>query len=77
MEGRSFFVLRMDQERYVEGAVDIILPYACRDRADHDEDRIRDVRLWPLCTEQRQAARHLYGKYAKELVERQGILLLL
>ena len=66
------FLLRIedtDQERYVEGAVDIIYPTLAETGLIHDEGPDKDGGCGPYVQSERQAA-GIYMKYAKELVEK-------
>lgn len=69
---KGTFILRIedtDQERYMEGALDII--YRTMDKAGlhHDEGPDKDAGFGPYVQSERQAA-GIYMKYAKELVEK-------
>ena len=74
------FLLRIedtDQERYVEGAVDIIYRTMKEAGLEHDEGPDKDGGVGPYVQSERQAA-GIYMKYAKELIEKgRGLLLLL
>ena len=66
------FLLRIedtDQERYVEGAVDIIYRTMAGTGLIHDEGPDKDGGCGPYVQSERQAA-GIYMKYAKELVEK-------
>ena len=66
------FLLRIedtDQERYVEGAVDIIYHTLAETGLIHDEGPDKDGGCGPYVQSERQAA-GIYMKYAKELVEK-------
>ena len=66
------FMLRIedtDQERYVDGAVDIIYRTLTETGLVHDEGPDRDGGVGPYVQSERQAA-GIYMKYAKELVEK-------
>ena len=66
------FMLRIedtDQERYVDGAVDIIYRTLKETGLVHDEGPDRDGGVGPYVQSERQAA-GIYMKYAKELVEK-------
>ena len=66
------FLLRIedtDQERYVEGAVDIIYHTLAETGLIHDEGPDKDGGCGPYVQSERQAAGS-YMKYAKELVEK-------
>ena len=66
------FLLRIedtDQERYVEGAVDIIYHTLAETGLTHDEGPDKDGGCGPYVQSERQAA-GIYMKYAKELVEK-------
>ena len=66
------FLLRIedtDQERYVEGAVDIIYHTLAETGLIHDEGPDKDGGCGPYVQSVRQAA-GIYMKYAKELVEK-------
>ena len=66
------FILRIedtDQERYVEGAVDIIYRTMEKTGLIHDEGPDKDGGYGPYVQSERQAA-GIYMKYAKELVEK-------
>lgn len=66
------FILRIedtDQERYVEGAVDIIYRTLARTGLIHDEGPDKDGGVGPYVQSQRQA-QGIYLKYARELVDR-------
>ena len=66
------FLLRIedtDQERYVEGAVDIIYHTLAETGLIHDEGPDKDGGCGPYAQSERQAA-GIYMKYAKELVEK-------
>ncbi|MCD8009703.1 MAG: glutamate--tRNA ligase [Lachnospiraceae bacterium] len=66
------FILRIedtDQERYVEGAVDIIYRTLAKTGLVHDEGPDRDGGCGPYVQSERQAA-GIYLKYAKELIAR-------
>ena len=66
------FLLRIedtDQERYVEGAVDIIYHTLAETGLIHDEGPDKDGGCGPYVQSERQAA-GIYLKYAKELVEK-------
>ena len=68
----SDFLLRIedtDQERYVEGAVDIIYHTLAETGLIHDEGPDKDGGCGPYVQSERQAA-GIYMKYAKELVEK-------
>ena len=65
------FILRVedtDQERYVEGATDIIYRTLAKTGLIHDEGPDKDGGYGPYIQSERQAA-GLYLKYAKQLVE--------
>ena len=65
------FVLRVedtDQERYVEGALDIIYRTLDKTGLIHDEGPDRDGGYGPYVQSERQAM-GLYLKYARQLVE--------
>ena len=64
------FVLRIedtDQERYVEGAVDVIYSTLKKAGIEHDEGPDKDGGYGPYIQSERK---DLYLKYAKELVEK-------
>lgn len=66
------FVLRIedtDQERYVEGAVDIIYSTLKKAGIEHDEGPDKDGGYGPYIQSERKG---LYLQYAKELVEKGG-----
>ena len=66
------FILRIedtDQERYVEGAVDIIYRTMEKTRLIHDEGPDKDKGFGPYVQSERVRT-GLYLKYAKELVEK-------
>ncbi|MCR5657609.1 MAG: glutamate--tRNA ligase [Butyrivibrio sp.] len=66
------FILRIedtDQERYVEGAVDIIYRTMQATGLIHDEGPDKDKGVGPYVQSERQA-QGIYLKYAKELVEK-------
>ena len=66
------FILRIedtDQERYVEGAVDIIYRTMEKTRLIHDEGPDKDKGFGPYVQSERQAA-GIYLEYAKKLVEK-------
>lgn len=66
------FLLRIedtDQERYVEGAIDIIYRTLEKTGLIHDEGPDKDGGVGPYVQSERQAA-GIYLKYAKELVEK-------
>ncbi|MCI8402136.1 MAG: glutamate--tRNA ligase [Lachnospiraceae bacterium] len=66
------FLLRIedtDQERYVEGAVDIIYRTLEKTGLHHDEGPDKDGGCGPYVQSERQAA-GIYLKYARELVEK-------
>ena len=66
------FVLRIedtDQERYVEGAVDVIYATLKKAGIDHDEGPDKDGGYGPYIQSERKS---LYLKYAQELVEKGG-----
>ena len=66
------FLLRIedtDQERYVEGAVDIIYRTMAGTGLIHDEGPDKDGGYGPYVQSERQAA-GIYLKYAKELIEK-------
>ncbi|RGY02239.1 glutamate--tRNA ligase [Blautia sp. OF03-15BH] len=66
------FLLRIedtDQERYVEGAVDIIYHTLAETGLIHDEGPDKDGGCGPYVQSERQAA-GIYMKYAKELVKK-------
>ncbi len=66
------FMLRIedtDQERYVEGAVDIIYRTLEKTGLQHDEGPDRDGGCGPYVQSERRAA-GIYMKYAKELIEK-------
>ena len=66
------FVLRIedtDQERYVEGAVDVIYSTLKKAGIQHDEGPDKDGGYGPYIQSERK---DLYLKYAKELVEKGG-----
>ena len=72
------FILRIedtDQERYVEGAVDIIYRTLKSTGLIHDEGPDKDGGVGPYVQSERQA-QGIYLKYAKELIDK-GILLFL
>lgn len=65
------FLLRIedtDQERYVEGAVDIIYRTMAKTGLIHDEGPDKDGGVGPYVQSERQAA-GIYMKYAKQLVD--------
>ena len=73
------FILRIedtDQERYVEGALDIIYHTLKETGLVHDEGPDLDGGVGPYVQSERQAW-GIYLKYAKELVEKGSILLFL
>ena len=73
------FLLRIedtDQERYVEGAVDIIYRTMAETGLIHDEGPDKDGGCGPYVQSERQAS-GIYMEYAKKLVEGRGLLLLL
>ena len=64
------FILRIedtDQERYVEGAVDVIYSTLKKAGIDHDEGPDKDGGYGPYIQSERKA---MYMEYAKELVKR-------
>ena len=66
------FILRIedtDQERYVEGAVDIIYSTLKKAGIEHDEGPDKDGGYGPYIQSERK---DIYLKYAKELVEKGG-----
>ena len=66
------FILRIedtDQERYVEGAVDIIYRTLVKTGLVHDEGPDKDKGVGPYVQSERQA-KGIYLKYAKELIEK-------
>ena len=66
------FILRIedtDQERYVEGAVDIIYRTLAKTGLGHDEGPDKDKGVGPYVQSERQA-KGIYLKYAKELIEK-------
>ncbi|MBR3307092.1 MAG: glutamate--tRNA ligase, partial [Lachnospiraceae bacterium] len=66
------FLLRIedtDQERYVEGAVDIIYRTMKGTGLEHDEGPDKDGGCGPYVQSERQAA-GIYLKYAKELIDK-------
>ena len=66
------FLLRIedtDQERYVEGAVDIIYRTLAETGLIHDEGPDKDGGVGPYVQSQRQAA-GIYLEYAKKLIEK-------
>ncbi len=66
------FILRIedtDQERYVEGAVDIIYRTMAGTGLIHDEGPDKDGGVGPYVQSERQAA-GIYLKYAKQLIEK-------
>lgn len=66
------FILRIedtDQERYMEGALDIIYRTMEKAGLTHDEGPDKDGGFGPYVQSERQAA-GIYMKYAKELVEK-------
>lgn len=66
------FILRIedtDQERYVEGAVDIIYRTLEKTGLLHDEGPDKDGGVGPYVQSERQAS-GIYLKYAKELIEK-------
>ncbi len=66
------FILRIedtDQERYVEGAVEIIYRTLRRTGLIHDEGPDKDGGVGPYVQSERQAA-GIYLKYAKQLIEK-------
>ncbi|MCI6018315.1 MAG: glutamate--tRNA ligase [Schaedlerella sp.] len=66
------FILRIedtDQERYVEGAVDIIYRTLAKTGLIHDEGPDKDGGVGPYVQSERQAA-GIYLEYAKQLVEK-------
>ena len=66
------FILRIedtDQERYVEGAVDIIYRTMAATGLVHDEGPDKDGGVGPYVQSERQAS-GLYLKYAKELIDK-------
>lgn len=66
------FILRIedtDQERYVEGAVDIIYRTLAKTGLVHDEGPDKDKGVGPYVQSERQA-KGIYLKYAKELIEK-------
>ena len=65
------FMLRIedtDQERYVEGALDIIYRTLEKTGLVHDEGPDKDVGVGPYVQSERQAS-GIYMKYAKQLIE--------
>ena len=73
------FLLRIedtDQERYVEGAVEIIYRTLEETGLIHDEGPDKDGGVGPYVQSERQAS-GIYLEYAKLLVEKGGVLLLL
>ena len=65
------FMLRIedtDQERYVEGALDIIYRTLEKTRLVHDEGPDKDGGVGPYVQSERQAS-GIYMKYAKQLIE--------
>ena len=74
------FLLRIedtDQERYVEGAVDIIYHTLAETGLIHDEGPDKDGGCGPYVQSERQAAGHLYEICQRADRERRSILLLL
>ena len=66
------FILRIedtDQERYVEGAVDIIYRKLEKTGLVHDEGPDKDGGVGPYVQSERQA-KHIYLDYAKQLIEK-------
>ena len=66
------FILRIedtDQERYVEGAVEIVYRTLRRTALIHDEGPDKDGGVGPYVQSERQAA-GIYLKYAKQLIEK-------
>ncbi|MEE1250335.1 MAG: glutamate--tRNA ligase [Lachnospiraceae bacterium] len=66
------FILRIedtDQERYVEGAVDIIYRTLEKTGLVHDEGPDKDGGVGPYVQSERQA-KHIYLDYAKQLIEK-------
>ena len=66
------FILRIedtDQERYVEGAVDIIYRTLAKTGLLHDEGPDKDKGFGPYVQSERQA-QGIYLKYAKELIDK-------
>ena len=66
------FLLRIedtDQERYVEGAVDIIYRTLEKAGLKHDEGPDKDGGVGPYVQSERQAA-GIYLEYAKKLIEK-------
>lgn len=66
------FILRIedtDQERYVEGAVDIIYRTLAKTGLVHDEGPDKDGGVGPYVQSERQKA-GIYLKYAKQLIEK-------
>lgn len=66
------FILRIedtDQERYVEGAVDIIYRTLEKTGLKHDEGPDKDGGVGPYVQSERQA-QGIYLEYAKQLVEK-------
>ena len=66
------FILRIedtDQERYVEGAVEIVYRTLRRTGLIHDEGPDKDGGVGPYVQSERQAA-GIYLKYAKQLIEK-------
>ena len=66
------FILRIedtDQERYVEGAVDIIYRTLQKTGLIHDEGPDKDGGCGPYVQSERQA-QGIYLKYAKELIDK-------
>ena len=67
----EYFILRIedtDQERYVEGAVDIIYRTMAGTGLIHDEGPDKDKGYGPYVQSERQAS-GLYLKYAQQLIE--------
>ena len=74
------FLLRIedtDQERYVEGAVDIIYRTMAETGLIHDEGPDKDGGCGPYVQSERQASGHLYGICKEAGRKGRGILLLL
>ena len=66
------FILRIedtDQERYVDGAVDIIYRTLAKTGLIHDEGPDKDGGVGPYVQSERQA-QGIYLKYAKKLIDR-------
>ena len=59
-----------DQERYVEGAVEIIYRTLQKTGLIHDEGPDKDGGCGPVCTERASEGPGIYMEYAKKLMEK-------